>query len=200
MTTRSPPRRWPPGRDHAAAAGRRAGALPAAAGPGGRPRRGHHRRPAAGVLALPRGRGAGRGGFADFPLISYHFAQAGTVSATLIPVFYAAAMTVSGTGSLVLGRIFDRAGIGVLIPLTVVAAAYAPLVFLGGFWAAWQARPCGGWGWGCRSRSSPPRSPRWSPRTGAPPPTGRGKTTLMNARGARSPGMWELRSRRGWQR
>ncbi len=64
----------------------------------------------------------------DFPLISYHFAQAGTVSATLIPVFYAAAMTVSGTGSLVLGRIFDRAGIGVLIPLTVVAAAYAPLV------------------------------------------------------------------------
>jgi hypothetical protein len=36
----------------------------------------------------------------------------------------------------VLGRIFDRAGIGVLIPLTVVAAAYAPLVFLGGFWAS----------------------------------------------------------------
>jgi MFS family permease len=44
-------------------------------------------------------------------------------------------MAVSGTGSLVLGRIFDRAGIGVLIPLTVVAALYAPLVFLGGFWA-----------------------------------------------------------------
>jgi hypothetical protein len=33
-----------------------------------------------------------------------------------------------------LGRIFDRAGIGVLIPLTIVAAVYAPLVFLGGFW------------------------------------------------------------------
>jgi MFS family permease len=74
-------------------------------------------------------------GFADFPLIAYHFQHAGTVSPALTPVFYAVAMAVSGTGSLVLGRIFDRAGIGVLIPLTVVAAVYAPLVFLGGFWS-----------------------------------------------------------------
>ena len=74
-------------------------------------------------------------GFADFPLIAYHFQHAGTVSPALTPVFYAVAMAVSGTGSLVLGRIFDRAGIAVLIPLTVVAAVYAPLVFLGGFWS-----------------------------------------------------------------
>ena len=74
-------------------------------------------------------------GFADFPLMAYQFQRAGTVSPALTPVFYAVAMAVSGTGSLVLGRIFDRAGIGVLIPLTVVAAAYAPLVFLGGFWS-----------------------------------------------------------------
>jgi MFS family permease len=74
-------------------------------------------------------------GFADFPLIAYHFQHAGTVSATLTPVFYAVAMAVSGAGSLVVGRVFDRAGIGVLVPLIVVAAAYAPLAFLGGFWA-----------------------------------------------------------------
>ena len=74
-------------------------------------------------------------GFADFPLIAYHFQHAGTVPPALTPVFYAVAMAVSGTGSLILGRVFDRAGIGVLIPLTIVAAAYAPLVFLGGFWA-----------------------------------------------------------------
>lgn len=74
-------------------------------------------------------------GFADFPLIAYHFQHAGTVSATLTPVFYAVAMAVSGAGSLILGKVFDRAGIGVLIPLTIVAAAYAPLAFLGGFWA-----------------------------------------------------------------
>jgi hypothetical protein len=57
------------------------------------------------------------------------------VDPVLTPVFYTTAMAVSGTESLVLGRILDRAGISVLIPLTVVAALYAPLVFLGGFWA-----------------------------------------------------------------
>jgi len=74
-------------------------------------------------------------GFADFPLIAYHFQRAGTVPPALTPVFYAVAMAVSGAGSLILGKVFDRAGIGVLVPLTVVAAAYAPLAFLGGFWA-----------------------------------------------------------------
>lgn len=73
-------------------------------------------------------------GFADFPLIAYHFERSGTVSTTLVPVFYAVAMAVSGTGSLVFGRLFDRAGIGILVPLTAVTALYAPLVFLGGFW------------------------------------------------------------------
>jgi len=75
-------------------------------------------------------------GFADFPVIAYHFAHAGTVPAPLVPVFYAVAMAVSGTGSLVFGKLFDRAGIGILIPLTVIAAVYAPLAFLGGFWAS----------------------------------------------------------------
>jgi predicted MFS family arabinose efflux permease len=73
-------------------------------------------------------------GFADFPLIAYHFGRAGTVPAPLIPVFYAVAMAVSGVGSLIFGRLFDRAGIGILIPLTVAGAAYAPLAFLGGMW------------------------------------------------------------------
>ncbi len=74
-------------------------------------------------------------GFADFPLIAFHFQQAHTVSAPVVPVFYAVAMAVSGTGSLIFGRLFGRAGIGVLIPLTIAAAGYAPLVFLGGVWA-----------------------------------------------------------------
>ncbi|MGH2916242.1 MAG: MFS transporter, partial [Solirubrobacteraceae bacterium] len=75
-------------------------------------------------------------GFADFPIMAYHFHRAGTVHATLIPIFYSAAMAVSGTGSLVFGRLFDRHGIGVLVPLTLISAAYAPLVFLGGFWVS----------------------------------------------------------------
>jgi predicted MFS family arabinose efflux permease len=75
-------------------------------------------------------------GFADFPLIAYHFAQASTVAPDLIPVFYAVAMGVSGMGSLVFGRLFDRFGFSVLIVLTVIAALFAPLVFFGGFWLA----------------------------------------------------------------
>ncbi len=74
-------------------------------------------------------------GFADFPLIAYHFQKAGTVSTTIIPIFYAVAMAVSGIGSLIFGRLFDRVGIGILVPLTIVGALFAPLVFLGGFWA-----------------------------------------------------------------
>ncbi len=74
-------------------------------------------------------------GFADFPFMAYHIEGTSAVPATWVPVFYALAMGVSGTGSLVFGRLFDRVGIGILIPLTVVSALFAPLVFLvGGFW------------------------------------------------------------------
>jgi MFS family permease len=75
-------------------------------------------------------------GSADFPIMAYHFQRAGTVHAALTPIFYAAAMAVSGTGSLVFGRLFDRHGIGMLVPVTMIAALYAPLAFLGGFWAS----------------------------------------------------------------
>jgi MFS family permease len=75
-------------------------------------------------------------GFADFQLIAFHFQQASVVKTTWIPVFYSVAMAVSGVGSLVFGRLFDRFGIAVLIPLTVLSALFAPLVFLGGFWLA----------------------------------------------------------------
>jgi predicted MFS family arabinose efflux permease len=72
-------------------------------------------------------------GFAYFSLISYHFAQASTVSSTFIPVFYAVAMSVGGIGSLLFGRLFDWFGNSVLIPLTILSALFSPLVFLGGF-------------------------------------------------------------------
>ncbi|HVB23848.1 MAG TPA: MFS transporter [Ktedonobacteraceae bacterium] len=75
-------------------------------------------------------------GFADFPFIAYHFARTATVPSTLIPVFYSVAMGVSGAGSLLFGRLFDKFGLSVLIPLTVLSALFAPLVFLGNFWVA----------------------------------------------------------------
>jgi predicted MFS family arabinose efflux permease len=75
-------------------------------------------------------------GFADYPLIAFHFTQTGNIPAEWIAAFYAVAMAVSGTGSLLLGRLFDRFGFSILIGLTLLSAAFAPLVFLGSFWIA----------------------------------------------------------------
>lgn len=99
--------------------------------------------PAAKVNGLPRvfwiylaGAALVAAGFADYPLIAYHFSRTHSVPGEWIAIFYSVAMAVSGTGSLLLGRLFDRLGFTVLIALTVLSALFAPLVFLGGFWIA----------------------------------------------------------------
>jgi MFS family permease len=74
-------------------------------------------------------------GFADFQLIAYHFEKAESIQMVWVPIAYSIAMGVSGLGSLVFGRSFDRRGMRILVPLTLVSTAFAPLVFLGGFWA-----------------------------------------------------------------
>lgn len=75
-------------------------------------------------------------GYVDFQLIAFHFQSSSVIRTTWIPVFYSSAMAVSGSGSLLFGRLFDRFGISILIPLTLVSAVSAPLVFLGGTWLA----------------------------------------------------------------
>ncbi len=75
-------------------------------------------------------------GFADYSLMSYGFAETHSVSTQWIPIFYAVAMGISGAGSLIFGKLFDRRGLMILLPVTFVVAAYAPLVFFGGQWLA----------------------------------------------------------------
>jgi predicted MFS family arabinose efflux permease len=87
-------------------------------------------------------------GFADYPLIAYHLDLAGVASGEQVAIFYAVAMAVSGTGSLALGRLFDRFGFSVLVGLTLVSALFAPLVFFGGFWAALAGAAIWGLGMG----------------------------------------------------
>ena len=72
-------------------------------------------------------------GFADYSLIAYHYAKAGIVSPTLVPILYAGAMGTAGLGSLLFGRWFDRRGLAVLIPGIAMAALAPALMFLGGF-------------------------------------------------------------------
>src|SRR5207237_3586608 len=74
--------------------------------------------------------------FVDFYLMAYHFEKASVIPNIWVPVFYSVAMAVSGIGSLLFGHLFDRVGIWILVPLTLIAASSAPLVFLGGFWLA----------------------------------------------------------------
>lgn len=77
------------------------------------------------------GAGLVAAGFADFSLMAFHFEKTRTVDPALVPIFYAVAMGTSGLGSLLFGRLFDRRGIVVLVPLTVGTALFAPLAFLG---------------------------------------------------------------------
>ena len=72
-------------------------------------------------------------GYADFPLIAYHFERAAVVREIWIPVFYAVAMGVDAVAALVFGHLFDRVGVSVLAAVSLLSALFAPLAFLGGF-------------------------------------------------------------------
>jgi MFS family permease len=72
-------------------------------------------------------------GFADFSLIAFHFQKAGTVSQSLVPVFYAAAMVTGALASLVFGKLLDTIGMPVVVFAFFIGAFFSPCVFLGGF-------------------------------------------------------------------
>jgi MFS family permease len=75
-------------------------------------------------------------GYADFPLIAFHFQKAHVAAPGLIPVLYAVGMVAAAGAALLWGRLFDRLDWVVLPLATLIAAAFAPLVFFGGLAAA----------------------------------------------------------------
>jgi len=75
-------------------------------------------------------------GYADFPLVAFHFKKVATVPDSWIPIFYAVAMGVDAIAALIFGRIYDRIGLPVLVFAVALSAFFAPLVFMGGFHAA----------------------------------------------------------------
>ncbi len=90
---------------------------------------------AAGLLAC---------GFVDFPLLAFHWQQAGIVGASDIPLLYAAAMAVDGLTALAFGKLFDRLGVAVLALAALLGIVALPLGFLGGFGGALASILC--WG------------------------------------------------------
>jgi MFS family permease len=75
-------------------------------------------------------------GYADFPLIAYHFQQSNVVLGGMIAIFYAVAMGVDAISALIFGKLFDKVGISIMILIALVSSFFAPLVFLGGFYMA----------------------------------------------------------------
>lgn len=75
-------------------------------------------------------------GLMSFEFISFHFSSSGTVTQNRIPLFLALSTGFGAVASLVLGRLYDRAGIWVVAAAVCVSAVFSPLVFFGGFWVA----------------------------------------------------------------
>jgi MFS family permease len=89
-------------------------------------------------------------GYADFPLIAFHFERAAVVGPAWIPVLYAIAMASDAVAALVLGRLYDRIGIRTMLLATVASALAPPLAFLGGPAAAVAAMVLWGIGMGAQ--------------------------------------------------
>lgn len=88
--------------------------------------------------------------YADYPLLAFRFERAGSVPDQWIAVFYAIAMAVDGVAALLLGRLFDRYGLAVLVGATVLSSVFAPLAFAGGFATALTAAVLWGIGMGAQ--------------------------------------------------
>ncbi|MDR3503584.1 MAG: MFS transporter [Legionella sp.] len=72
-------------------------------------------------------------GYADFPLIAYHFQKTNLLSPIWIPVFYSIAMGANTISAPLLGHLYDRKGFIILIAVTMLSCLFAPLVFWGNF-------------------------------------------------------------------
>lgn len=70
-------------------------------------------------------------GFADFPIIAYHFKKVSIIDEKLIPVLFSLAMFTDAVCSIPLGKLFDRFGVTSLIFVIFISSFFAPFTFLG---------------------------------------------------------------------
>jgi MFS family permease len=96
---------------------------------------------AAGMLAL---------GYADFPVLAYHFQNTALVKPADIPLMFAGAMGLEGLAALIIGKLFDRFGIGMLSFGILISLAGLPLGFLGGSGGAIAGVACWAIGMGAQ--------------------------------------------------
>ncbi|HLW67589.1 MAG TPA: MFS transporter [Gemmataceae bacterium] len=73
-------------------------------------------------------------GLMSFELVSYHMSKTGTVTEFWIPLFLAISTGFGVVANIVLGRLYDRVGLPIVLVAVVLTALFSPLVFLGGFY------------------------------------------------------------------
>ena len=69
-------------------------------------------------------------GFSDFPLIAYHFQKIHLFIPVMIPVAYGVAMGIDAISAPLIGHLYDKAGLIILIIAIIFTAFFAPLVYL----------------------------------------------------------------------
>ncbi|MCW8409170.1 MFS transporter [Legionella sp. PATHC035] len=70
-------------------------------------------------------------GYADFPLIAFHFQKTGILSPLWIPISYAIAKGFNIVSAPLLGSLYDRYGFIILVIISFLSCFFAPLVFFG---------------------------------------------------------------------
>jgi MFS family permease len=73
-------------------------------------------------------------GLTNFELISYHWSRTAAVDNYWIPLLLAISTAAGVPIGLMLGRLYDRFGLPVVLSAVVVSALFSPFVFLGSFW------------------------------------------------------------------
>jgi MFS family permease len=94
---------------------------------------------AAGLLAA---------GYADFPIVAFHFQKTGLVKPAVIPLLYSVAMAANGITAPLFGKLYDRLGLVVLPAGILASMAALPLNFFGGIDSALLGVFCWGTGMG----------------------------------------------------
>ncbi|MGM9453102.1 MFS transporter [Legionella bozemanae] len=70
-------------------------------------------------------------GYADFPLIAYHFQKKDLLSPLWIPISYAIAKGFDVVSAPLLAHLYDRYGFIILVIVSLLTCFFAPLVFFG---------------------------------------------------------------------
>jgi MFS family permease len=69
-------------------------------------------------------------GFADFPLLAFHFQRIDIFNSTMIPFMYAIAMGVDAISALIFGFLYDKVGVTSLIIASSLSIFFSPFSFL----------------------------------------------------------------------